>query len=468
MSKDNHIQLLASIPGFPRYTFTSDGKVFKDGQPKIVSRKKGRSAKVVIRANKKMHTFGLAKLIATAFNDNPHNYLRIIFKDRNHHNCSAENIEWVSNEAWGRYTRPSKAKHKNKGAVVPIVGDAMIKEIIGAPGYFITSDGRVFRKGALKRTFFKGNTKVKIKGRAYSLGKLIAFHFIPNLLGSTQIIYKDGNPTNCLLENIEWRTPSTKKPKDQVCSQKERKIPISLLKPNINNVEIVELKAQGFPGYFVTSDGRAFRGGKEIAINPKGRKAPILRLQKDRRRYYFGFAWLVASYFVPNPKRHRHTIFKDGNNENCNAANLAWVDGETFLEYCCGPIWRKGGKKLILDREDAISRCKDTDMKSYYRTLDDYWLNVCWEKVESFYRKFLWWDDIKSECYLYFVDRAKRFSILWSPTAMLWYFAKGERMKLFKEISPDMSKAIAVKYDETLRDSSRGSSLMFKPEREEW
>jgi hypothetical protein len=99
---------LAEIPGFPRYTFNSNGEVFKDGIPKVVSCKPGRSAKVIIRINRKMYTLGLAKLIAERFIPNPYKYKRLIFKDRNHHNCTKDNIAWVDEETFFFYCCPTR------------------------------------------------------------------------------------------------------------------------------------------------------------------------------------------------------------------------------------------------------------------------------------------------------------------------------------------------------------------------
>jgi hypothetical protein len=95
------------IPGFPDYQVSNDGTLYKKGIPKKASCKKGRSAKVVIRKNRKMYTLGLGILVARLFVANPHNYKRIIFKDRNHHNCKDRNIAWVDEEIYFFYCCPT-------------------------------------------------------------------------------------------------------------------------------------------------------------------------------------------------------------------------------------------------------------------------------------------------------------------------------------------------------------------------
>jgi hypothetical protein len=100
------------LPGFPGYTVSPNGKVFKNGKPKVVSCKKGRSAKVIIRINRKMYTLGLATLIAELFIPNPWNYSHIIFKDYDHHNCTKDNIAWVDDDVYFFYCTRGKRKAK--------------------------------------------------------------------------------------------------------------------------------------------------------------------------------------------------------------------------------------------------------------------------------------------------------------------------------------------------------------------
>jgi hypothetical protein len=100
---DDGLQM-AGVPGFPGYFIRSDGKAFfADGTEKIVSCKKGRSAKLIIGVDYKMYTLGFATLIARPFIPNPWEYKLVIFKDRNHYNCHKDNIAWVDNETYNFY-----------------------------------------------------------------------------------------------------------------------------------------------------------------------------------------------------------------------------------------------------------------------------------------------------------------------------------------------------------------------------
>lgn len=102
------------IPGFPGYSIAPDGTAYKDGIPKVISCKKGRSAKLVIRQNKKMYTLGMATLVAEAFLPNPFGYRHVIFKDRNHHNCAKDNIAWVDAETYFYYCCPTAKRGRPK------------------------------------------------------------------------------------------------------------------------------------------------------------------------------------------------------------------------------------------------------------------------------------------------------------------------------------------------------------------
>ena len=171
-----------------------------------------------------------------------------------------------------------------------------------------------------------------------------------------------------------------------------------------------------------------------------------------KRKYSWpGLATLIASHFIPNPKNHQYIIFKDRNNQNCVRENIAWVDGETFAWYSGITKNCKGRGKIVLEREHAIKLCSDVYLKEYYKTLDESWLHHCWQEIEKRVTHF-YWNVYRSELYLYFIDRAKRFSITKDPLGLLLGYIKGLKAKLRKEISPDIPYALLVKTDESLRE----------------
>jgi hypothetical protein len=303
----------------------------------------------------------------------------------------------------------------------------------------------------------KRSARVKLRnadGRhiKISIAKLVALSFIPNPCNHPSVIFKDRNKNNFSKDNLQWvsradfsrfisnslwnadllGTPVVKKEKPPVWIDPER-------------VEI-----QDMPGYYISPSGLVYRGDQLIKPCYRKGRAPIVkfRIKDSPPSYrYFGLASLIATHFIPNPRQYRYIIFKDRNSQNCVEGNIAWVDAETFTYYCTG---HKGGKKLVLDRENAIRKCADEHLKMYYKTLDEYWLHECWKKVEKTIMVKNW-EAYRAECYLYFLDRAKRFSLLNNPTGMLVFHIRGLHQKLRNEISPDIPFAKLLRSDESLR-----------------
>ncbi len=480
---------LKQIKGFAGYSINSAGEIFKNGLPKKISFKPGRSPKVLIRVNQKMYTLGLGKIIAESFIPNPNNYKRIIYKDGNKLNYSKENIEWVSNSAFARYlTRMNKPIEVLEPVkpLVPEVENAWVKELSGFPGYFITSTAKVFKGAVEKKIFYKKRSFIAIcvngKKKRLSVAQLVAKHFVPNPQDEKFIIHKDRNNKNCLPENIKWVNGTQyinwslngkryMTPKKERLKRPERiksiskKIIRTYQSPEVGNTDLVELNDLGFPGYYLTSDGRFFHFEKQLKLCFKRNKPPRIRMNRNGKTYFFSLPKTLAEYFIPNPKGYSQIIFKDYDFENYDLSNIVWVSGEVYMEYCCGSSWRDGKhgrKKIVHEREFAIKNTQDDDIRAFYTTLDEEWLQICWKKLNKEYKKFPWWSEVQSECFMYFIERAKRFSIIQKPGALIWYYAKGQRQKLWQEISSDLPLKKLLMTDESLRNTKSYQSYNMK------
>ncbi|MEO9022804.1 MAG: hypothetical protein ABI237_18140 [Ginsengibacter sp.] len=333
------MQYAAPIPGFERYTVTSNGEVF-NGDCLLKHRKvSGRSARVKIKGSKgKIVRMAVAELVALAFIANLHNHSKIIFKDRDNNNCTVDNIQWVSTGEFTRFVN-----------------------------HHAESD---------------------------------------NLLGPPRQKRK-----------LDWIDPE--------------RVPL-----------------QGYPGYYITKAGVVYK--KDRIIKPVVKKDTSLkvRIRQGGSDKFFGLAKLVAAHFISNPRNHRYVIFKDRDNHNCHVSNIAWVDAETFTFYCGIHV---GAKKRVLPREEAIRRCTNIYLRTYYETLDESWLHDCWAEVEERI-KLPDWDACKSDCYIYFIDRARRFSLIKDPVGLMLLYMKGVRAKIREELSPYMPVAKVRKTDESLRN----------------
>ena len=215
----------------------------------------------------------------------------------------------------------------------------------------------------------------------------------------------------------------------------------------------------GHPEYLIFSDGTVIRAKDKKKIKRcLGRRNEYrVQLGKKNARKKYGLAKLVALHYVPNPNNYEYVIFKDFNNQNCKAENLAWVDGQTFFYYSCKKTGgRIGVKKTVVERETAIKTCMDDDLRAYYITLDEEWLLECWKKIDKAIA-IKHWNEIKSESYMYFLDRARRFSIIKNPKGLVLVHAKGLLAALKKEISFNMPLRKVLQTDESLRFIKNGS-----------
>lgn len=215
------------------------------------------------------------------------------------------------------------------------------------------------------------------------------------------------------------------------------------------HIETVPL--QGFPEFSISPDGKVYKNGKPKAILRKKGKSPKVQLTVNKRLYTFGLAKLIAQHFIPNPRKYTHVIFKDRDKTNCQKDNIAWVSGEVFLQYSY-PDWHKGMKKKVYTREYAIERCKFLLIRAYYRTLNEQYIEEAWNYVCKRYENFYFWPDVMAECYIYFIDRIKRFSLFGDPAGLLWMYCKKIRSDLRKEISSKLPKSKLLLTDESLRN----------------
>jgi hypothetical protein len=216
------------------------------------------------------------------------------------------------------------------------------------------------------------------------------------------------------------------------------------------NGELTTADIPGFPGYTIRSDGKVFKQGVEKVVScKKGRSAKVI-IRVNKKMYTLGLATLIAEAFLPNPFKYKNVIFKDRNHHNCHVNNIAWVDSETYFYYCC-PQAKRGRPKIYVDREVAIRTATDDNIRNYYISLDEYWMEEAFKDVDKEMSQFDFWPLVKGEVYAHFVDRCKRFSILGKGPALMWYYAKSELIKLKRTISPNIPYRKLMQTDESMR-----------------
>lgn len=77
-------------------------------------------------------------------------------------------------------------------------------------GYSVTREGKVFSPTGeeIKQYIRKGYYYVSIKGKKYSVHRLVAFKYLDNALNKPEIDHIDGNPFNNNVTNLRWVTRS--------------------------------------------------------------------------------------------------------------------------------------------------------------------------------------------------------------------------------------------------------------------
>lgn len=92
------MQTAATIPGFPGYLVTPDGRVFaQNGREKKPSPNYKGYLVVSLRNEGKQYVRRVHRLVALAYLPNPENKPDINHKDGNKQNNRVENLEWVTN-----------------------------------------------------------------------------------------------------------------------------------------------------------------------------------------------------------------------------------------------------------------------------------------------------------------------------------------------------------------------------------
>lgn len=484
----------ARLPGYVDCYVTGEGKVFNNGKEKTPICKKDAAPQIRLQENNRTRTYGLASLVATHFLPNPNSYNKIIFLDGNNRNCCASNLRWVSGKEFSRYslfrgkpideprsrqkiqeekrkageekkrkqTKEQEATIQKETLLLP--SDPSCQPIPGYPGYFASPSGEVW-KGNRKLTpqhYPNKAARVKVKlegGRLHrqTVARLVALAFLPNPEAYNRVIFLDRNKNNCTPNNLRWvsefgyRSWYRSESSELLGKPKRRKKPL----PSPVEHHPGSQPLAGYDGYFISPEGAVYKGNRIAPlIRSKGRSLKVkLRLGSTVPAVYhtLGVATLVARHFIPNPKQHPYIIFKDRNHHNCCKDNIAWVDGETFMWYCGITQKAEGRKKIVVDREVAVQTAKNPLLQFYYRTGNEYWLIECWKEVEKKLQCCHDWQQIQSECWIYFADRARRFSIAGDPTGLLLCYIRGIRARLKKEISPRLPYRALMQTDESLR-----------------
>lgn len=296
----------------------------------------------------------------------------------------AENLEWCT-PAWNARHSYMKKEELRTLAVSDDQGEIW-KDIEILPGHRVSNKGKVAGPEGfyLKEFFSNSNLRVSIKGKHYTVKKLVADAFIPNPEGKRNVHCMDGNPMNVTLENIQrcnrgeekGMRRGSKKPGKILQMTPEREIVQEFGTVEEAVLTVKETTKNGISGalagrkeykgflwiYKATLDipGEIWKTvmykDREYTVSSMGRillageKKTYGSVQKDGYAHYNGqkVHRIVATAFLPPPlPSQKYCNHISGNCTDNRAENLEWVSSSGNIRHA-----HKTGLISLTSRKD--------------------------------------------------------------------------------------------------------------------
>lgn len=334
-----------------------------------------------------------AKLVATAFLENPNEHKIVLHKDGNAANTNVANLEWSDNslpdEKW-----------------LPFASDGF-RDL-----YEISNMGRVRNKETqciIKQFDRSGYCRVTVsdtQDKTFSIHRIVALAFIGNPPSEecNLVNHKDGDKANNHMDNLEWvtRSDNTKHSyevlgqkratKSVICTNVETNEEITytsikeaatvhnfgrnVIAESINQNVIINgnkwryadqnipvrldisklRKIVGYDDYYFTEDMKIYSYVKNKYLTPNlCNDYPIISLQKDKSNRSEKIHILVARTFIPNDDPSKTQVNHiDHNKQNYQPDNLEWVTpSENVLKSYKHRAMIKN-QPVLFPREDNI------------------------------------------------------------------------------------------------------------------
>jgi hypothetical protein len=210
-----------------------------------------------------------------------------------------------------------------------------------------------------------------------------------------------------------------------------------------------------YPNYFISKRGEVWKEtGYKVNVrvkqnNKTGRKQLVVSINNNS----IGLATIIATQFVKQPNGYNRIHFKDNDPTNCSAENLCWLNNEltyisTKLKHPDTCPMGKGMKKIFGNANISATKVKCDYLKKYYLSGNEKYLQQCWNNIDN-QMTFKGWNEVKSECYIYFIDRCKRFSLTGNPIAYMLVMGQKIYKGNFKTLNTSKAKE-SKKIDESL------------------
>jgi hypothetical protein len=124
--------------------------------------------------------------------------------------------------------------------------------------------------------------RVELKGKLYSIHRLVALAFIPNIENKPQINHKDGNKLNNHFTNLEWVTN-----KENHRHKMEHGLNVTL--SGEEHYRIKEVGIYDLAGNFIKSFFSITEAMKQLGLSNK--QGNICACLKGRQKTAYGYIW---------------------------------------------------------------------------------------------------------------------------------------------------------------------------------
>ena len=164
---------------------------------------------VYLSFNGKQYNFIVHRLVAEYFCENPNNYTIVHHKDGNKHNNRADNLEWVNNKINSAAENKKSFKIEFSNEIADLTKEW--KKIPFNENYVVNKDGEVANLKTckkLKGTERSGYLRVLIKGKNYSIHRLVWEAFNGEIPSGYYVDHIDGNRANNSISNLRIVTQS--------------------------------------------------------------------------------------------------------------------------------------------------------------------------------------------------------------------------------------------------------------------
>jgi hypothetical protein len=248
--------------------------------------------------------------------------------------------------AWARSRKAPRSEARSRRHVLASIRGAFpdvrrVEPIESESDYFVTDDGRVIslrgrRPRVLNPVMTSGGKyciqMVRGVPSQHTVARLVADAFLGPPPGAWwSVVHKDGDPTNCRAENLEWAAPSartragheTRRAKIDQLSPEEICARIRAAYPDAKGLKILD----GFSGYAVDSSGRLFSVQRSSVRVLRGDQSNgTIRLSDAAGNIHFRplDAVVATALIGPAPTGCTTVVHRDGNAKNNDPTNLFW------------------------------------------------------------------------------------------------------------------------------------------------